>query len=1042
MDLVASKILKKFLKTFIESCSDWGTGNDVDITPSQGIVTLHDIGFIKDVFREMVLLPSQIEVTTATCSSIDVIVPWTHLYSKPIILRLGEVIVDAHDIVLTPELIRKEQVKNKKEKPKKPKKKKSRELLDTILVEISNFKLSLKIGPSILNLVIQGGETYFADQQFNKINKIENEIPIDNIIYSYRFLQVNSLSLTLTTGNRVVTLCHGMEVIGKYTTQREAESYKLLDTSCIIELTKISLNLSMDDYINLINYFRTFFSIATESAILDVVNADVDETLTHNNSLNPSTNNSTCTSRSSTPPLNVNRIDNELTSSTPSTLSIQKTTTKPMPIAPPKPKSKIPSSSLGSSLSMSPVTSSYSFKKGSSMLSVECVDGGDIKAMKKLEKMEKKQEKKLQKIEKKGEPRTMFKFILEFLKLSLQNEDTDEGIYWIIGDISMTFVPAFGGRIKKGLYGFSIGTIEGMYNSHGNMKRLVWALPEREDDVVLSNELTTTWERNVLINTKMKGELNFVGITMEFEMLKNLIEFLKVTVIDKLSELDVSMLSMKERIEQTLEDAKNKWNQALDILGLGCALDLLKRIDIDFKLNGCRFEGPFPNNEGTFIMELDNVKITNQPSWNELTVDKDISKKLKHQLDIKVIKTPKEINLGIVMGTFAIHLNDKEKTSYLFPPTRADFKMQVKFDESDSVPALIMSQLYFKQIHFDLHHKSFRNIYEYVQQIKEYVQSKMGGEISTFGNKITSTVKESADDITTSAINFVDQSFIPAFRSTEIPAIGLEIVLDDGVVCVPVTSIVQSKEKGGEEGYYSKMKVKGLQLCFGLDKQFRSIGIFLESVITEQLETILSPFNGISPKLNSEWISTEEDPSVSFIWKYDKTQPKTERIMSVELTLFNVQVLLNNLFGVKLEQVIQQKELELTNKIQGKSPRIPSTPRKEVEKKEPTEKTKKLIEWVESKYKGMAVTVNVSECELIAEDHLHKATVSSASPYAKQAECIVNNLMQELNEIKTINEILEQTKQDILDQINELENKKTLCQAELSRKRCRSMSKK
>ena len=101
MDLVASKILKSFLKTFIESCSDWGTGNDVEITPSQGIVTLHDIVFIREYLQEMILLPSELEITTATCSSIDVVVPWTHLYSKPIILKVGNVTVKAKNKKIT-----------------------------------------------------------------------------------------------------------------------------------------------------------------------------------------------------------------------------------------------------------------------------------------------------------------------------------------------------------------------------------------------------------------------------------------------------------------------------------------------------------------------------------------------------------------------------------------------------------------------------------------------------------------------------------------------------------------------------------------------------------------------------------------------------------------------------------------------------------------------------------------------------------------------------------------------------------------------------
>ncbi|ELP90389.1 hypothetical protein EIN_015480 [Entamoeba invadens IP1] len=471
----------------------------------------------------MVLLPSQIEVTTATCSSIDVVVPWTHLYSKPIILRLGEVFVEAHDLT--------EPRKEDKKKPKKPKKKTSRELLDTILVELTVFKLKLKLGPTELLLVINEGETYFADSAFNKVSQIPKEVPIENVISSYRFLQVHSLDLELTTGERKVILCHHLEVVGRYTTQREADTYKLLDTLCVVELSKISLNLLMDDYINMISYFKSLFAIATESAILDVVNSEKDgsaaPTTPHSEMI--SGMNSDVSSESHTPTLE-HSSDVEFTKSTP--MSPMPTLSRKITTKETGEKSK-----TGSSLRVELVGD----KNGkvpvlcSNTKSDSFSPKDEKKALKQKEKELKKEEKKLCKLEKKGEPKTTFVIVLTFLKMSLQNETTDEGLCWLVENTEIKFVPAYGGRIKRGIYGFSIGSVEGLYMSKGDVKRLIWGLDSESCHVektknkkeVVNCELTTTWERNVLVHTRIGCLLNKLGLTMEFEMFKKLLNFLK-----------------------------------------------------------------------------------------------------------------------------------------------------------------------------------------------------------------------------------------------------------------------------------------------------------------------------------------------------------------------------------------------------------------------------------------------------------------------------------------------------------------------------------
>ena len=90
----------------------------------------------------------------------------------------------------------------------------------------------------------------------------------------------------------------------------------------------------------------------------------------------------------------------------------------------------------------------------------------------------------------------------------------------------------------------------------------------------------------------------------------------------------------------------------------------------------------------------------------------------------------------------------------------------------------------------------------------------------------------------------------------------------------------------------------------------------------------------------------------------NKTVTKTERIMSMNLTLFNVQVLLNNLFGVKLDQKMASMRSEIDEKKQSK------TPSENTENTENTENSE-IVELIENTEKStetegdIATEVNV-----------------------------------------------------------------------------------
>ncbi|KAL7721362.1 Chorein N-terminal domain-containing protein [Entamoeba marina] len=889
MDLIASKLLKRFLKTFIESCSDWGTGNDIDITPTKGIITLHNISFIKDVFKNgFITISTQAE----NC----------HMQ------------------------------------------------FNTILVEITLFKLALRLGSSTLNLVVEGGETWFADSQFRKIDNFPHEKSIGGIFYSYRFLQINNLTMKFKTLDNEVTLCERMEVTGKITIQHDPNKYQLLDTSIIVDLSNISLNLSMDDYINLIWYVQTLFGIATESAVIDVINSS-----TPTNNLVPSRIN----------------ICEELV-----------------------PQKIVPTHAHKNPVSLSPSPINESYANGNKIQRSQTTTlfattpthhEPALKKSRKEKKVERMKEKKLQKQERKGEPRLLFRIKIPFVKLSLKNDEISEKICWLFSGLTVTFVPAFGGRIKVGSYDYQIETIEGLFVSGKDVKPIIWGLEQSEGECMLKTKATTTWNRKMFCKTTLYAELRFVGVTMEFQLLKALVEFLKVTVFNKFSNQNVDVVGIVDQIEKAIELTQTKWEILLNILQLSSVLDLLKRIGVDFKLYGCRFEGVIPETENNFAIVFDDVTLTNTPIWSKLSVKKTLESKLKHQLRIRKLVAPESIKLHAVLGSFSVMFIENGKISYLFPPTHSIFQMQIVFNVNDTVPALILVK------------HSFENL-------------------------------TNIDDITDTVLNFVDTSIIPTIFSNYLPAFGLEVVLNKGVVSIPITAIVET-DKILESDDTTKMVVSGLTYCFSTDEESHNVGVFIDKIITENIEEILSPFEGITSREPSQWLPLMENPNFSLIWKYDKTQKETERVMSVDLVLYNVEVKLNKLLGIEMEKIFDTPEedynifepLAMSTKLTSMIPDEYVT--QTIQEVVTTKSQNMLMEWFSKKYKGMMFFVNISDCRLTARDNRNSASVSTSNLYEKQTEEIITQLKDELQMKKHQKKQLQQERADLLRQINKYQSK-------------------
>lgn len=157
MDLIVSKVLKRILSTYIKSCPELGTGNDINIG-ANSTIKLSEIELKEDVISKVLMLPPSVRLTHSRCGEMNVSVPLS-LMKKPIIIRLKGISIGAHETEVgegaEPVVV-----------IKRSKKKNKRQLTDTILVEMDDFTLSLQTGESELLVTVKSLSTFLADSKF------------------------------------------------------------------------------------------------------------------------------------------------------------------------------------------------------------------------------------------------------------------------------------------------------------------------------------------------------------------------------------------------------------------------------------------------------------------------------------------------------------------------------------------------------------------------------------------------------------------------------------------------------------------------------------------------------------------------------------------------------------------------------------------------------------------------------------------------------------------------------------------------------------
>ncbi|KAL7720979.1 Chorein N-terminal domain-containing protein [Entamoeba marina] len=217
MELLVSKVLKKILGNYLKDTSALGTGNDIKLG-SNNKVSLRDVALKEAVIGQMLMLPKAIQLQNATCDEVDVDVPMSIL-KKPIMIQAKGIRIDAHEDETAQGVII--VIKNTKKKSK-------RQLMDTILLQMSDFKLSLRIKGMVVNISFDSFYTYFADKNFK-----------EKTFNTYRALEIKGINVTVTKDNDVFYLVRNMEIDGRITQTHETESYQLLDTTFDFNINRL-----------------------------------------------------------------------------------------------------------------------------------------------------------------------------------------------------------------------------------------------------------------------------------------------------------------------------------------------------------------------------------------------------------------------------------------------------------------------------------------------------------------------------------------------------------------------------------------------------------------------------------------------------------------------------------------------------------------------------------------------------------------------------------------------------------------------------------
>eukprot|EP01133_Synstelium_polycarpum_P004013 gene4013-4648_t len=204
MEAIVLKVLKKYLKLFIKNFKS----DNFSLSLLKGEGQLVDLDLNENVIQELLLLPPQLRVISATCDTLVAKVPWTSYKKEPITMSMNSINI----MLKEPEVITPLQPQFKKFKKKN--KNKRNEVTENLQVEVKSLKLTIATmhGNSLIveleDVLVQSTNSNF---QFSSKRRIKDWVQLSAKI---EFLLTSlNLSWTLSQWHLISDLFTGFQSI-------------------------------------------------------------------------------------------------------------------------------------------------------------------------------------------------------------------------------------------------------------------------------------------------------------------------------------------------------------------------------------------------------------------------------------------------------------------------------------------------------------------------------------------------------------------------------------------------------------------------------------------------------------------------------------------------------------------------------------------------------------------------------------------------------------------------------------------------------------
>lgn len=504
-----------------------------------------------------------------------------------------------------------------------------------------------------------------------------------------------------------------------------------------------------------------------------------------------------------------------------------------------------------------------------------------------------------------------------------------------------------------------------------------------------------------------------IGCTLDLVVLSRLVELLKVTVKEKISTLSVDQAKieeLKEKTEQRRTRITSKYERFLQYMQIKSIVELMGKVKFAFELCDGLFTVKFQSSS-VFTVEVGRLTLNNLEKESPVDVLELCNKKMKRHYSAPAIEKASTMDVEVKFESVRAYGEYEQKRDNVFFADSLGVVVHMVFDASAPrrVPAAIYLYGRSDDMEITVSHAMFMDIYGYIEGVIKGFQEKERERLKEIGRQIGTTVSANATKITDSAVDFVNKDL----KNIRFPTIAVLLSFGKGKVELPIASMVYRSQEH-DTSRTTEIIRSELDLLFVSNETGKSLGVIIDEIVTGSVESILDPLVSVSKKPKREGFLfdhlPQSTPSLVLTLDHVSSKVKEFKNVSMNVQLYGVQVRLHKLgiFG-RDDAVPEDKgtdqQKETATPVDREASEAVAAQREASE--EELGVRLKVIDFFREKYRGFEVNVQMSECDVVAEDQLHTITITTSNKYIQHGEEICKDLNRKIE--------LEKAQQDGLE---------------------------